>query len=100
MEKEPLLGGKKLQLPVYLGAAGDGVEATALYWFISRRADFARVGYEPDDERNRRFRATLGALLGGIRSGAFPAVPGDEDEYYNSYKNCGFCDFDRICSRR
>jgi RecB family exonuclease len=100
LDKDPLLGGKKLQLPVYLGAAGDGVEATALYWFISRRADFARVGYEPDDERDQRFGATLEAIVGGIRSGAFPAVPGEEQEYYNSYENCGWCDFERICSRR
>ena len=32
--------------------------------------------------------------------GAFPAVPGDDDDYHDTYENCGWCDFDRICSRR
>ena len=35
-----------------------------------------------------------------MRSGAFPAVSGQENEFYGGYDNCTFCDFDRICSRR
>jgi hypothetical protein len=34
-----------------------------------------------------------------VRAGAFPAVPGDEDEYYGTWANCRYCSFDRICSR-
>ena len=35
-----------------------------------------------------------------MQAGAFPAVPGDEDDFYNSFDNCRYCDFTRICSRR
>jgi len=38
--------------------------------------------------------------LAGIRAGSFPAVSGDDDEFYGKFKNCRYCDFDRICSRR
>jgi RecB family exonuclease len=100
LEKDPLLGGEKLQLPVYLAAAGDAAQATALYWYISRRAGFTRFSYVPDADKDKRFQATLEAIVGGVRAGAFPAVPGDEDEWKAQFGNCGFCDFDRLCSRR
>jgi len=99
-DKDPLLGGTKLQLPVYLAAAGDAEEATALYWYISRRAGFTRFGYEPDADKDARFEATLEAIVSGVRAGAFPANPGEENEWTSKFDNCGFCDFDRICSRR
>jgi ATP-dependent helicase/nuclease subunit B len=98
-DKDPLLNGTKLQLPVYLAATG-GDDARALYWFISRKADFERVVYVPNGERDQRFQDTLVAIVEGIRAGAFPAVPGDDDEWRNRFENCGYCDFDRICSRR
>jgi RecB family exonuclease len=100
IDKDPLLGGTKLQLPVYLAAAGDAEEATALYWYISRRAGFTRFAYEPDADKDARFEATLEAIVSGVRAGAFPAHPGEEDEWKSKFENCGFCDFDRICSRR
>ncbi len=100
VDSDPLQGGTKLQLPVYLGAVSDTDEATAMYWFINRRADFLRVPYTRDADGDNRFRATLEAIVGGIRSGAFPAVPGEDSEYYNAFDNCRFCEFTRICSRR
>jgi ATP-dependent helicase/nuclease subunit B len=100
MERDPLKGGTKLQLPVYLSAVKDAEEATALYWFVTQGGGFLRVEYTPSPENDARYRATLEAILAGIRAGAFPAVPDEENEFYNSFKNCGFCEFDRICSRR
>jgi hypothetical protein len=100
MEDDPLRGGTKLQLPVYLAAVSDAEDATALYWFITQRGDFTRVDYQPSAEKDERFQATLRAIVEGIRAGAFPAVPKEEDEFRNRFDNCGFCDFDRICSRR
>lgn len=100
MEKDPLKGGAKLQLPVYLAAVSDAEEATALYWFITQRGDFSRITYTPSPERDVRFQDTLSAIVGGIRAGAFPAVPNEEDEWKGGFKNCTYCDFDRICSRR
>lgn len=97
---DPLAGGTKLQLPAYLGAVAGVPHAEALYWFITRRGDYSIVPYNPSPENDERFRRTLEAIVAGIRSGAFPAIPSDENEFYGSFQNCGFCDFDRICSRR
>jgi hypothetical protein len=100
MEKDPLDQGRKLQLPTYLAAVRDAAEATAMYWYITQRGGFARPSYVPSPELDDRFQATLRAIVGGIRSGAFPAVPDEENEFHNRFENCSFCDFDRICSRR
>ncbi|MEO8457606.1 MAG: PD-(D/E)XK nuclease family protein [Chloroflexota bacterium] len=97
---DPLAGGTKLQLPTYLAAAADAEEKTALYWFINRRADFEQVQYTQSEEMDQRFRSTLEAIVSGVRSGAFPVHSGEEDDWKNSYDNCTYCDFDRICSRR
>lgn len=99
LENDPLLGGTKLQLPTYIAAA-DAHSVTALYWFITQRGGFERVMYTPTPEREARFRNTVEAIMGGVHAGAFPAVPGDDDDWRDSFKNCGFCDFDRICARR
>ncbi|HEX5369126.1 MAG TPA: PD-(D/E)XK nuclease family protein, partial [Dehalococcoidia bacterium] len=99
-DDDPLAGGTKLQLPVYLAAVPDDVEATPLYWFISSAAEFERREFKTTDENRRRYRATLGAILDGLKRGAFPANPGDEDTRWGGWTNCKYCDFNRICSRR
>jgi RecB family exonuclease len=97
---DPFAGGTKLQLPVYVLAAAGADEVEALYWFVSRRAEFKRIPYEDTPENRQRFEATLQAIRAGQRAGAFPAVPGDEDDFYGGFTNCKYCDFDRLCSRR
>jgi len=81
-------------------AAGDAAEVTALYWFITRRADFQMIEFRSTPESWQRFERTVAAIVAGVRAGAFPAASGDEDEYYGGFGNCKYCDFDRICSRR
>ena len=100
MDKDPLLGGTKLQLPTYLEAAKGASEATAFYWFISLRGGFEQIEYVRTPEGDRRFQRTVGAIVGGIGAGAFPAVPGEYDDFSNGFTNCRYCDFDRICARR
>jgi hypothetical protein len=99
-ETDLLLGGRKLQLPTYLAVVPDVPDAKAMYWFITRKGEFRRVVYEPTPERQLRFQNTLEAIVRGIRSGAFPAFSGEENDFWGGYDNCGFCDYDRICSRR
>ena len=99
-DDDPFAGGTKLQLPTYVGAAGDAEEVTAAYWFITHKGDYSFIGYEPTPERRALFERTLTAIVDGVRAGAFPAVPGEEDEFYGGFENCRYCDFDRICSRR
>ena len=97
---DPLLGGRKLQLPTYLAAAGDAETAVAMYWFVSRKGGFARLAYRQNSESKERFEATLTAIVDGIRGGSFPAVPNEEDEWRGGFDNCTYCEYDRICSRR
>jgi RecB family exonuclease len=99
-EVDPFAGGTKLQLPAYLAGDGAGGEKTGLYWLISRRAGFEQKAYTPTPATDTRFSEILGAILDGIRAGAFPAVSGEEQEHYNNFENCRYCDFDRLCSRR
>jgi RecB family exonuclease len=45
---DPLLAGKKLQLPVYLAAVPDVADARALYWYITQKGGFNReIQYVP-----------------------------------------------------
>ena len=97
---DPLLGGRKLQLPTYLAAAGDAETAVAMYWFVSRKGGFGQLEYRQNAAARERFEATLTAIVDGIRGGSFPAVPNEEDEWRGGFENCTYCEYDRICSRR
>ncbi len=99
-DDDPFAGGTKLQLPTYVEAAGDAEEVNAAYWFITHKGGYSFIGYEPTPERKALFERTLTTIVDGVRAGAFPAVPGEEDEFYGSFQNCTYCDYDRICSRR
>jgi RecB family exonuclease len=99
-DDDPLSGGTKLQLPVYL-AATDGVpDAVAAYWYITNRGGFARPEYRDSPENSARFQRTVRAIADGVAAGVYPAVSGGEDEHYGTYANCRICDFGRICSTR
>lgn len=98
--EDPFAGGTRLQLPVYVLAAAGAEEVQALYWFVSRRADFRQVHYEDTPANRQRFEETLRAILAGLRAGSFPAVPGEENDFYGGFEKCRYCDFDRLCSRR
>jgi hypothetical protein len=97
---DPFLGGTKLQLPVYVLAASGAEQVRALYWFISRRGGFEQLSYEESAANRERFEETVAAIVDGVRAGAFPAVPGEEDDFRGGFTNCRYCDFDRNCSRR
>jgi ATP-dependent helicase/nuclease subunit B len=95
---DPFAGGTRLQLPVYLLAAGDA-PARASYWYISSRGGFERVGCDSGPDTDARFAATVGAVADGVAAGSFPAVPGEFSEHWVEFANCGHCDFTRICTR-
>jgi RecB family exonuclease len=94
----PFAGGRRLQLPVYLLAAG-GSEATALYWYVTARGGFERVPYTATAVNDRGFAAVLAAIADGVAAGSFPAVPGEFNDFFSEFENCGRCDFTRICAR-
>ena len=67
------------------------------YWFTSERGRFETIGYPVDERVLARLRQVLTVVADGIAAGAFPARPGEVDR--QSYKNCKYCDFDRLCQR-
>ncbi len=100
-DDDPLGGGTKLQLPVYRFAVPEAEEVRAFYWFISSAGNFERKEFDPNPENMARFESTLGAILTGVRAGAFPSVPGEEDSRPDrSFENCSLCPFTRICTVR
>src|SRR5262249_38378875 len=98
-EDDPLLGGTKLQLPVYALAARDAVGASAdapveaLYWFVGRGED-KRVGYVVDDGIASEFDRTLREIVDGIEGGCFPSRP--EPPGPRFYVACEYCDPDHL----
>ena len=112
-KNDPLFDhGKKLQLAVYSLAAREilganardeaPIETKATYAFVTGRGGFEIRPSDPKDynlpDNQAKFREVLGAILGGIQNGVFPANPG-ESGYYG-YENCRFCDFDSLCPSR
>jgi hypothetical protein len=103
--EDPFKGGTQLQLGVYAEAlasearaSGRRLDVTGIYWFITRRGEFRALEYEHSAANADRLGEVVSAIGGGIERGVFPAIPGDEDR--NSFANCRYCDFDRLCSRR
>lgn len=100
MKNDPLAGGAKLQLPAYLAAVQAADGDRAIYWFVTRRGGYKQLAFDWTPENRQRFQDTVAAIVAGIQAGSFPAVPGEENDHYRTFKNCRYCDFDRICSRR
>ena len=98
MEDDPLMAGKRLQLPVYALAVRETLLPDAAlraeYWFISANGGYIRVPVTLD-AIEAQFRNTVQAIAGGVRGGIFPANPGPPG--FGGPENCRYCDFQRIC---
>jgi len=101
---DPLLrlaGGKRLQLPVYalaLENEAGGKPISARYWFITERENYEQAVLPLDGPTREAFGEVVQVLANTMRQGYFPAVPGEEDGRTNSYMNCLYCPYDRICA--
>ena len=98
MEDDPLMAGKRLQLPVYALAVRETLLPDAAlraeYWFISANGGYIRVPVTLD-AIEAQFRNTVQAIVEGVRGGIFPANPGPPG--FGGPENCRYCDFQRIC---
>ena len=98
MEDDPLMAGKRLQLPVYALAVRETLLPDAAlraeYWFISANGGYTRVPVTLDAVE-AQFRNTVQAIADGVRGGVFPANPGPPG--FGGPENCRYCDFQRIC---
>lgn len=96
-ERDPALGGSKLQLPAYALAAraAHGEEHTpveALYWFTGRET--GRVQLPLTAAVMERYAETLGLLVDGIARGSFPQRAPEAADY--SYVQCSACNPDGL----
>ena len=95
-EADPVLGGSKLQLPVYAHAArmvhGPGAEVEAAYWFVRR--DKGRIPVPLTAAVEARYAATLQLLVSSIRDGLFPQRPPTDPDF--AWVQCPYCNPDGI----
>ncbi len=96
---DPLVGGRRLQLPLYASAAAAhlGAEGTPVgrYWFLSRSEPY---GVDLDDELTEALLEVLRTIADGVAGGVFPAQPGAATAWPKaSFEHCRYCDFDPIC---
>ncbi len=98
--RDPVLGGTRLQLPVYAYAArdvyaGSGDEPVeACYWFVGR-GDNRRIGYQVDVSVATVFMRAVRAIVDGIEAGMFigrPVPPGPRGPFVP----CHYCDPDGL----
>jgi hypothetical protein len=98
-EDNPVVGGTKLQLPLY-GLAGrlavkDPTAAVrAEYWFITSRADFKRAGYDITPAVLEQATHVLGEIACGIEAGVFPPHPTPLSTFF--WIECHTCDPDGL----
>ncbi len=98
-EDDPVVGGTKLQLPLY-GLAGrlavkDPTAAVrAEYWFVTTRGEFKRAGYEITPEVLDQATHVLGEIVTGIEDGVFAPHPSPLSTFF--WIDCHVCNPDGL----
>ena len=83
LKKDPLVGGRVLQLPVYALAArqiydlNPTATVSSAYWFITDRGGFKYNRIDWDLEHTQQFERAVNLIVENVRLGRFPANPGD-----------------------
>lgn len=100
-EADPVMGGTKLQLPVYAYAArarygrADSHVETA-YWFV-RKDRGTRIELPLTTTVEQKYAETLAAIADGIAAGVFPQRPPEQPSW--GYIECPYCDPDGLGHR-
>ncbi len=100
LEDDPVAAGTKLQLSIYALAverAFPGRPVRADYWHTAQPAGKELRGFDIEDAAPRALEV-LSTVTAGVAAGTFPAYPGKENPFFGSFEECGFCDFDHLCS--
>ncbi len=100
LDTDPVLAGRHLQLVLYARAARANVahadDVRAEFRFVSSKGKFERRQIVADARADRRLAEVVQHVAAGIRAGVFLSMPGEYDR--GTFKNCRFCEYDRICS--
>jgi len=98
-EDDPVLGGSKLQLPVYANAArqrlgGPDTPVEAAYWFV-RKSRGTRIGVPLTSRVELTYAHTLEVIVSSMATGLFPGrAPEGPD--YTPYRQCEYCNPDGL----
>jgi ATP-dependent helicase/nuclease subunit B len=100
LEDDPVLAGRHLQLVLYAratrGNVADVDDVRAEFRFVSTKGKFERRQIVANADADQRLAEVVQHVADGIRSGVFLPRPGEYDR--GTFKNCRFCEYDRICS--
>ena len=95
-QDDPLVGGTKLQLPVYAHAArhseNSNAPVFAQYWFVRR--DKGRVGIDLTSEIETLYAETLDTLVRSIADGLFPNIAPEVPDF--AWVQCAYCNPDGL----
>ena len=107
LDTDPVKKGTKLQLPLYSKAVSHkypDADIHASYWFV--RESSSELKPSPGDYHSEQAEAALSAavetIVEGIEEGVFPARPGGPaswGESNESFENCMFCEYARVCPK-
>ncbi len=99
LTRDPVAGGKLLQLPLYAMAArerfGGPQPVHARYWLLSGERSAPCFHLVVTTEVEARFRQVVRLIADGVEDGCFPGVPGPPT--FGTFANCTGCAFDRVC---
>ncbi|MSQ42680.1 MAG: PD-(D/E)XK nuclease family protein [Chloroflexi bacterium] len=94
LSTDPVLAGKAVQLALYRYAASQvlgSAEVGATYRFVSGRGAGTEHSVIDTARADQRLREVVTVVATGMLHGAFPQVPGNDEE------NCRICDFRLVC---
>lgn len=97
--------GRHVQLPMYAEAVRqqahrEGRPApaiTAEYWFATTRGGFKTVSLDVTPDVDAALFQVLNLVDDGLRAGCFPQAPGEHDDYFATFDNCRYCEYDTLC---
>jgi ATP-dependent helicase/nuclease subunit B len=95
--------GNRLQLPVYalaMGRLDPEAEVHAYYWYVRASAADTLKGITLDGPTRAEFVDKLTTIVDGVGDGVFPAFPDEprqDGRGRETWENCCYCPFDRVC---
>jgi len=99
LKKDPVAGGRLLQLPIYALAARarfGGETVRARYWLLSEKRVAPCYSLTITHDVQARFVEVLALIADGVEAGAFPGAP-TETNGDRQFDACRSCDFDALC---
>ena len=84
-----------------MGGDDPSVDVRAYYWYIRASGTDALEGIDLDDATRATFADRVSTIVDGIGDGVFPAFPDkprQDGRGRDTWENCCYCAFDRVCA--